>query len=217
MTSFLFQKDIIKLISLGMALSLSLTHANEATSQGLWQDKKTNLIWNVCSMGQTYSGQSCKGHPQKLTFEQAIHAIRQLNAQSFAGYSDWRLPSVTEIASIRLCTSNVLREDTNKNLKISGMMITTYAPNSRNTGYRAVAISCDFNSAAPAIQQRIFHRNTTPIDAGFWTGSHTTSVKDSDQFGWGMHFGGGLIYFTSKTSPSYVRIVRGGKQQSNNN
>jgi serine/threonine protein kinase len=51
-------------------------------------DRKTNLMW--------YNGEPSKA----LTFNKAKDRIENLNQQNYAGYNDWRLPTLEEAASL---------------------------------------------------------------------------------------------------------------------
>jgi hypothetical protein len=67
---------------------------------GTATDQKTGLMWIRCAMGQTWTGESCSVHFVKYTWEYAFDAIARFNGDGFAGYKDWRLPTVDELASI---------------------------------------------------------------------------------------------------------------------
>ena len=51
-------------------------------------DRATGLTWQK------------SGSPEALTYEQAQEYVRQLNRQRFAGYADWRLPTIPELMSL---------------------------------------------------------------------------------------------------------------------
>jgi hypothetical protein len=51
-------------------------------------DRTTNLIWQQ------------SGSPDRLTFEQVHKYVEGLNRQKFAGFSDWRLPTLEEAMSL---------------------------------------------------------------------------------------------------------------------
>jgi len=57
--------------------------------------KLTGLTWMRCAMGQTWSGTTCSGNASTYTYGQATAM-----SSSFAGYTDWRLPSPWELISI---------------------------------------------------------------------------------------------------------------------
>lgn len=55
---------------------------------GIAQDKTTGLMWEIGKSGS------------KLTYSRAKHYVKELNAQKFGGYDDWRLPTVEELLSL---------------------------------------------------------------------------------------------------------------------
>ncbi len=55
---------------------------------GLVRDKKTGLIWTAEKSGT------------KLTYRMAKAYIKELNQKKFRGYSDWRLPTIEDLASL---------------------------------------------------------------------------------------------------------------------
>ncbi|EHQ06782.1 DUF1566 domain-containing protein [Leptonema illini] len=76
----------------GTTVSRSFSVSNDvATDQG------TGLMWTRCAAGETYSGGACSGSPQSPAWGQALVFCENLVQ---AGYSDWRLPSITEISSL---------------------------------------------------------------------------------------------------------------------
>lgn len=58
---------------------------------------KTGLIWQRCSLGQSWDGTDCTGSATAFTWQQALAAAAQ---HTMAGFSDWRLPNKNELASI---------------------------------------------------------------------------------------------------------------------
>ncbi|MEJ6474400.1 DUF1566 domain-containing protein [Pseudoalteromonas piscicida] len=68
-------------------------------ADGTVLDSETGLMWQRCNYGQSYnsSSQSCEDNAQQLTWSQALTVAQQDN---FAGYTDWQLPNVKELASI---------------------------------------------------------------------------------------------------------------------
>ena len=58
-------------------------------------DNYTGLTWMQCSVGQTWDGSTCSGTATTHPWDQA----NALTAD-YAGYSDWRLPTLQELQSI---------------------------------------------------------------------------------------------------------------------
>lgn len=58
---------------------------------------KTGLIWQRCSLGQSWDGTNCTGDAMTFIWADALAAAAQ---NTFAGLSDWRLPNKNELASI---------------------------------------------------------------------------------------------------------------------
>lgn len=72
--------------------------ADEALLQsGQWRDPATNLIWTRCSLGQTWNASGCDGKAKELNWWDAHQAALD---HSEGGYSDWRLPTAPELASL---------------------------------------------------------------------------------------------------------------------
>ena len=70
---------------------------------GTVTDLRFGLVWSVCTFGQTFdkTDQTCKGEPKAANdWATAIATQDEINAQKFAGYSDWRLPNIKELNSI---------------------------------------------------------------------------------------------------------------------
>lgn len=65
-------------------------------SDGTVTDTKTTLIWQKCSVGQTYSGGTCTVSATTATW---VNALTTCNILSLAGKT-WRLPSTNELLSI---------------------------------------------------------------------------------------------------------------------
>ncbi len=64
---------------------------------GTVTDPTTGLTWMRCSMGQMWDGTTCTGTASTYTWDQA-NALT--GVVTFAGLSDWRLPSLDELRSL---------------------------------------------------------------------------------------------------------------------
>ncbi len=66
------------------------------TGERVVEDLRTGLIWKQCAQGR--SGAGCAtGADSTLTWTQALVAA---SSETFAGHSDWRLPTVNELRSL---------------------------------------------------------------------------------------------------------------------
>lgn len=72
-------------------MKLDRPDADYVIAGGVATHIPTGLMWKRCSEGQTWDGSTCAGLEAVFTWDQAM-AIRQ----SYAGYNDWRLPSIKE-------------------------------------------------------------------------------------------------------------------------
>jgi hypothetical protein len=71
---------------------------------GTATDTRTGLMWKRCSEGQTLTASNCTGAAGQFTWSAALAAAQ---ASTYAGYTDWRLPSVKELGSlVETCRAN---------------------------------------------------------------------------------------------------------------
>jgi hypothetical protein len=66
-------------------------------TNGTVLDKKTNLTWMRCTLGQTWSNNTCTGSAQGYSWQGALQIA---DSTAFAGFSDWRLPNQKELQSL---------------------------------------------------------------------------------------------------------------------
>lgn len=65
---------------------------------GTVTDQQTGLMWKQCLEGQT--GVKCLGIPEVMSWDAASRIARQASSNHFAGFVNWRLPTVQELESI---------------------------------------------------------------------------------------------------------------------
>jgi len=65
--------------------------------QGTAIDKRTNLMWYRCNVGEFWHGGKCRGSADRFTWQQALGIAQEAKA---AGYTDWRLPTVKELKEL---------------------------------------------------------------------------------------------------------------------
>lgn len=71
-------------------------------------DLEPDLTWMRCSLGQAWNGTTCTGTPVAYTWQSAQDAASKLNREGgYANRRDWRVPQISELASIveRQCSN----------------------------------------------------------------------------------------------------------------
>lgn len=63
-------------------------------------DNNTGLTWMRCALGQQWSDKSCVGSAAHYAWADADWAKDTLNLNGYAGYTDWRIPVLPELASL---------------------------------------------------------------------------------------------------------------------
>lgn len=72
-----------------------------AQDDGTVLDASTGLSWMACTYGTRYTGGGCSGTPTNFpTWSEALKLTETVRDEGFAGYDDWRLPNIKELASI---------------------------------------------------------------------------------------------------------------------
>ncbi|MEI5640597.1 MULTISPECIES: Lcl C-terminal domain-containing protein [unclassified Pseudoalteromonas] len=64
---------------------------------GTVTDNQTGLMWMRCSLGQAWDGTTCTESVSTYTWAEALASADESN---YAGFSDWYLPNIKELASI---------------------------------------------------------------------------------------------------------------------
>lgn len=64
-------------------------------NNGTVTHRTTGLTWQRCAMGQTWTDSTCSGVAKGYSYKQAL-ALKD----GFAGYSDWRVPTIEELRTI---------------------------------------------------------------------------------------------------------------------
>lgn len=95
------------LVTLSLCTVGILAHAKtdaELMASGQWRDAATGLIWMRCFAGQSWTGRGCVGEATQVRRFDAPKYVGMFNqAGGFASQTNWRLPTIVELASLRRC------------------------------------------------------------------------------------------------------------------
>ena len=69
-------------------------------ADGTVTDKQSALMWARCSAGQTVVGGTCAGEAARLSWRSAEAFADEVNLRGDLFYNDWRLPKLTELATL---------------------------------------------------------------------------------------------------------------------
>lgn len=77
---------------------------------GTVSDLATGLMWMRCALGQSSAESTCEGDARTFSWSGALQSS---TTSTFAGYSDWHLPNIKELASITedACSSPSINEN----------------------------------------------------------------------------------------------------------
>jgi hypothetical protein len=175
----------------------STTERYKINADGTVIDTKTSLMWQRCCQGQRWTGSDCEGNPSTMTLDEAYaakvqqapwHALWNNQSQawpSFAGYKDWRLPTIEELRSLVWCSNGTPQEEAWK-YGCSGM-------GNRSGAYQK-----------PTLNINVFP-NTPPWQ--FWS-STPSAYSSASSRAWVVYFGGGCVNDFAGSYRYAVRLVR---------
>ncbi len=172
---------------------------------GTITDNRTGLMWTKCSMlasGTMDSSPSCTGTRVTYTWGQAVTNCDTL---TFAGYSDWRLPSQSELLSIVDFEQNTSDVE-NLNETASAMVSNALFPKTEYTNYYWTATQFRVNCSTDCESEYVpmACRNATcPVYVNFWP--HITVDSFAPLIVTPHH----LSYVNDANNGYYVRCVRG--------
>ncbi len=138
-------------------------------------DYSTNLMWKKYSEGQRTI--ACgKGMVRQYTWDNAVRRFKQ---SSFAGYNDWRLPTIDELRSLVYCEQ---KETLKEQPSWTSIM--------------------EDKCIKPMINNKVFP-NTSPTR--YWS---STTFYNKDEYAWSLHFDSGCDEENLKYYNASVRLVR---------
>lgn len=119
------------------------------------KDKVTGLIWQRCSVGQTWDGSTCTGTATKHTWQQALTVAKNLG-------NGYRLPNIKELQSLveRQCYSPSINSKTFPNTPSSNYWSSSHSSHgvdlawkvNFDQGYSSSATHSFFSYAVRAVR-----------------------------------------------------------------
>jgi hypothetical protein len=140
-------------------------------------DSRSNLMWSRCLLGAFWNGMSCAGLPTVYSWTQVQTLVRTID---YAGYNDWRIPTLDELKSLAEQDSVV------------PMLKTTYLNQAVFPMQNCQRTQFDVSNSS---EQRCWHWTSTPIEA-------------SDHYLWIVYFGYGYGSGNDTTDAFALRLVR---------
>jgi|GEM_PF-6704137 len=146
---------------------------------GTVTDTKTKLMWKQCSEGQ--NGKDCSGDAAKYKWDDAMSKFGK--GVSFAGHSDWRMPTKEELRGLVYCSNGTPQEEAWDEM---------CAGKDKKAG----------NHEIPTINQKVFP-NTGVF---YWS-----STEQDSSYAWDVDFGSGDDDWDDRRDDDAVRLVRSGQ------
>lgn len=159
---------------------------------GVVKDNRTGLQWMRCSLGQDWdeTSKSCNGSVRTFNHEDALAIAKKLNqVGGYAGKTNWRLPTVRELQSLRFCSNGFSAEQ-------------VYPPD----GKGSVPRLCKSGHTQPTIATTIF----PDMESGklwYWTSSARPETMNHPA-AWDVIFLNGDVDLNYTYSKYAVRLVR---------
>ncbi|HOW80802.1 MAG TPA: DUF1566 domain-containing protein [Verrucomicrobiota bacterium] len=150
---------------------------------GTVTDVQTGRQWMRCALGQIWQGGTCIGKAKEYSWQAALDAANALNHQGgYAGYRDWRVPTIEELLTLVYCSSGQPKtwNDTGK--------------------------LCEGDYERPTIYQPAFPNTPMPIVGFFWSSSPSAPNAG---VAWLVDFYYGSGHAFVKGNFGAVRLVRG--------
>lgn len=181
-------KTYALIIAACLSFTTGLTHAQNSSAQPNGTVTIANLEWLRCSLGQTWTGSVCAGDATEFKWTATADAAKQFNTAGYDGKTDWRVPSITELASLRVCS-------------------TGFAPAMRELKGLAdpVPFYCNDGHQTPTIDAKLF-----PNTQRNWYWSSNTVLADTN-YAYFVDFRTSSLNSEAIRMNGHLRLVRAAK------
>ena len=148
-------------------------------------DTKLNLLWMRCAIGQIWTGSSCSGKIKEMSWQQAMNY-----RTTFAGHSDWRLPTKKELASLIYCS--------NEQFSYFSMGKDF---NEKDEGCKGEGYINPKDHDAPTIMKAVFPNSTWT----YWSSTYDNNGKNAWTIG--FNYGGARLSLVGNNHKYSVRLI----------
>ncbi|MFB6348607.1 DUF1566 domain-containing protein [Moraxella sp. ZJ142] len=136
--------------------------------KGLYHDTDTGLMWYVCAVSQGWKLNRSSGEYGEYVCESSypislnakdteIYIAQFINGQNFAGYSDWRLPTVFEFEQLRVNNCVAWEQEQTGTVLTANGREPTYKTATRetldNTGSKIIINNCRYAGYSKLIHE----------------------------------------------------------------
>jgi hypothetical protein len=153
---------------------------------GTITDTRTNLTWMRCSLGQQWTGSTCAGKAMTMNWNDAL---RTAMSYSYAGHSDWRVPTVDELDTLVQCPAG-----RKPSARPAGRYVNDTNGECHGNEYNTPKININAFPNTPAV----------------WCWSSSPNANYSGD-AWVIYVTMGHFNLSSKRNGAQVRLVRAGQ------
>jgi hypothetical protein len=196
------------LLAFAMCLS-SMSYSDDS----VYTDPSSKLMWMRCTIGQKWVANDCKGEAIKMTWADAMKYPSLFNENGFSGKNNWRLPTISELSTLRRCSNGwsheIIESRGFKSRQYKDMGIRMISlPNGNST--LLVPSNCATKSSSPTLDTNIFPN--TKRDEWYWSSSLVPFFSGSRVYAVDFNFGSmDRLNVKNVNEPMcgcYLRLVR---------
>lgn len=187
-------------------LSQPQKYQKELMANGLWYDQHTGLIWDRCSVGQTWNGSACEGIAHRTTFETINKLVAQLNSENYLGSNQWKIPTILQLHTLIRCQNwDSSREIPSHPFSGSTMKVWAKCAGTSSNHVRWLHDRAIINET---IFPNLPRGSASYSNIGKWSHRYYYSSNKDNQTGnyWGSDIDNGHIY-TLSDSYNHARLV----------
>lgn len=212
----MFLKNFLLSYIFLFCMFISVSHAETdpaLTASGQWKDKKTGLIWLKCKVNEKLVNSTCVNRKvskeliydqaQKtvgsldgddFTYAEAQKTIAYLNSKNFKGSSKWRLPTISELASLRQCSNGWDKQQEKIQIPKGNQTI-------------SIPLKCAEDKVFNVFS-KIFPMIPGYSSSMIWTSTSAGKDAFNNSLFWNIHATNGQIISTNTDSYSAIFLVR---------